>query len=195
MQDDKPLISEEYFDISSRTIMSLKYDVNKINKMVSGIRNIFKSDGKLLIAGNGGSCADAEHFAGELTCTYNNANRSPFPAISLANTPAVTAWGNDFGYDTYFERQVKALGKSGDCLFLISTGGGDIEKGLSINLINAAKTGIEKGLTVYSLVGKTGGELEKLSDEFIKVKSNTTSHIQECHIAIIHYICECLEGL
>ena len=54
---------------------------------------------------------DAEHFAGELTCA-NNANRSPFPAISLANTPAVTAWGNDFGYDTYFERQVKALGKA-----------------------------------------------------------------------------------
>ena len=195
---DKSKISfpSNYFAESSNTIATLSKQEEKINRIVNGIFDTLQSNGKLLIAGNGGSCADAEHFAGELVCTYKNPKRYGFPAVSLSsNSASLTAWGNDFGFETHFERQVESLGQQNDVLFLISTGGGDIEKGLSINLIKAANKGIEKKLKIFSLIGKSGGELEKISDEYIKVKSNVTSHIQEAHIAIIHYICESLDNL
>lgn len=185
---------KDYFKSSSAVLMSLDEQVDQIRSITEGIYESFINGGKVLIAGNGGSNSDAEHFAGELTCTYKNSNRQGFPAISLGNnSSAVTAWGNDFGFDTYFKRQVISLGNEGDILFLISTGGGDIEKKLSLNLIMAANIAKEKKLKVFSIIGKTGGELEKISDKFVKVKSYETSHIQEAHIAIIHYICESLD--
>ena len=129
-----------------------------------------------------------------MTCTYRNPKRRPFNAISLSsNSAAVTAWANDFGFDSYFERQLDAYAKKGDILFLLSTGGGNIKKGYSMNLVRAAKLALKKKIKLYSLVGKTGGELHKISNISIKIDSFTTSHIQEAHIAIIHYICETLE--
>ena len=86
-----------------------------------------------------------------------------------------------------------AYAKKGDILFLLSTGGGNIKKGYSMNLVRAAKLALKKKIKLYSLVGKTGGELHKISNISIKIDSFTTSHIQEAHIAIIHYICETLE--
>ena len=183
-----------YFDDSSKVISSLSDDIDKINTICDHIKECFSRNNKILIGGNGGSAADAQHFAGELTCTYKNPNRRAFNALNLANnSSAITALMNDFNHLDFFSRQVEAYGVEGDILFLISTGGGDIDKKLSINLINAANTAIHKKLKVVSLIGKTGGELEKISDSFVKVKSNITSHIQEAHISIIHYICESLE--
>ena len=189
----KNLISN-YFIESSRVIQSVSEDIDKLNSICNDVKNCFSNEKKILIGGNGGSAADAQHFAGELTCTYKNPSRRAFNAINLANnSSALTAWMNDFDHLDFFSRQVEAYGNDGDILFLISTGGGDLGKKLSINLINAANTAIEKKLKVISLIGKSGGELEKISDSFIKVKSNITSHIQEAHISIIHYICESLE--
>jgi D-sedoheptulose 7-phosphate isomerase len=140
--------------------------------------------------------ADAQHFAGEMTCTYKDPNRKAFSAISLTtNASAITAWANDFGFDSFFTRRVEAHGKPGDILFLISTGGGNREKGYSMNLVNAAEKALSMELSLYSIVGKTGGELSKISHEVIVVPSFTTSHIQEAHIAIIHSICESLDTL
>lgn len=186
----------DYLDQSSETIKAIKNNEDIIMKMIIGIFECQISGGKLLIGGNGGSCADAEHFAGEMTCTFKDPIRSAFNAISLTNNAsAITAWANDFGFESYFERQVEALGKPNDILFLLSTGGGDREKGYSMNLVVAADKALELGLKVYSLVGKTGGELMKISNECIKVPSFETSHIQEAHITIIHSICEGLDRI
>ena len=175
-------------------MLSICKQIDSINDIARNIYKSQKKGGKLLIAGNGGSSADADHFAGEMTCTYSNPKRRPFNAISLSsNSAAVTAWANDFGFDSYFERQLDAYAKKGDILFLLSTGGGNIKKGYSMNLVRAAKLALKKKIKLYSLVGKTGGELHKISNISIKIDSFTTSHIQEAHIAIIHYICETLE--
>jgi len=189
-------ILSNHFLESSATIKSINDNISPISNMALGIYKSQLAGGKLLIGGNGGSSADAQHFAGEMTCTYKDPNRRAFSAISLTtNASAITAWANDFGFDSYFSRQVKAHGKPGDILFLISTGGGDREKGYSMNLVHAADVALEMGLTLYSLVGKTGGELSKISHEYIVVQSNATSHIQEAHITIIHSICETLDEL
>ena len=189
-------MNKDYFFNSSEVISSLAKQSEKLDLMATGIQNCFKSGNKILLAGNGGSASDAQHFAGELTCTYKNPNRIGFPAIPLANNPSsITAWSNDFDVLDFYQRQVHALGKENDILFLISTGGGEREKGYSINLIRAADYALKNNIYVYSLVGKSGGELEKISSIFIKVESDVTSHIQESHITIIHYLCETLENL
>ena len=101
-----------YFNTSSNLIKSLSKHENEINIIVSKILENHKNGNKILVAGNGGSCADAEHFAGELQCTYKNSQREAISAISIGSmTASLTAWSNDFGFDTYFERQVKLMEK------------------------------------------------------------------------------------
>ena len=186
----------DYFDESARAIEAVKENLDTVKEIVNEIFESQREGGRLLIGGNGGSCADAEHFAGEMVCTFNDRDRRPFSALSLSGNPsAITAWTNDFGFETYFTRQVEAHGTSGDILFLITTGGGDRKSGASMNLVMAAEKAHELGMRVFSIAGKTGGELSKISDLFIKVKSFSTSHIQEAHIAIIHAICTGLDEL
>lgn len=187
---------EDYFLNSSSVIRSISEDFPVIKRMAQGIYQSQLAGGKLLIGGNGGSCSDAEHFSGEMTCTFKERKRRAFSAVSLTNNAsAITAWANDFGFDSYFSRQIEAHGRPGDILFLISTGGGDRSNNASMNLVSAADLALQKGMKLYSLVGKTGGELSRISHEFIKVRSFETSHIQEAHIAIIHAICLILDEL
>lgn len=189
-------VLSDYFRKSSVTISAITENLDVIKRMAIGIYENQMAGGKLLIGGNGGSCADAEHFAGEMTCTYKDRKRRPFSAISLTNNAsAITAWTNDFGFDSYFARQVEALGHPDDILFLITTGGGDRINGTSMNLVHAAEKALSMGMKLYTVAGKTGGELSKMSHESIKVPSFTTSHIQEAHIAIIHAICLALDEL
>ena len=132
-----------YFNESSKVISSIKSNTEQIDQICKKIRDCFLGGNKILIAGNGGSSSDAQHFAGELTCTYKNPNRMAYPAINLAHNPsAITAWTNDFDHLDFFARQIDAYGKEKDILFLISTGGGDLSKKLSINLIRAANKAI-----------------------------------------------------
>ena len=185
---------KDYFKTSSQIIENLHEHSNKIEKICEEIIKANKSGNKLLVAGNGGSCSDAEHFVGELQCTYKNRERKPISAISIASLPAaMTAWCNDFEFLTYFKRQVQAHGKSADILFLISTGGGEEKSGASMSLVEAAKEAKKRNMKIVSLIGKTGGILKDISDIEITVKSNVTSFIQEAHIAILHCICENLE--
>lgn len=164
-----------------------------IRKMASGIYTSQLAGNKLLVGGVGGSCATAEHFAGEMTCTFNKPIRRGFSAISLTNNSAVTAWANDFVFESYFKRQVEAHGKPGDILFLISCGGGCIETGTSMSLVYAAEKAKELDMKVYSIIGKSGGELIDMSDEWILVDSFVGSHIQEAHLVIIHMISKLLD--
>ena len=147
----------------------------------------YKESKKLLIAGNGGSAADAQHFAAEITCQYM-LERKGRPAIALhCDTSAMTAWGNDISFETHFGRKVDALGVEGDALFLISTSGN------SKNLIHAAEVAKEKGIKVFGLLGRDGGKLLDHCDEAIVVPSQETPRIQESHIMIIHIICDALD--
>ena len=186
----------KYIDNSVNTINSIKEHSNTISEMIDGLHDCFKNGGKILIAGNGGSHSDAEHFAGELICTYKNKERSALPAVCLgSNVASITAWSNDFNYESIFSRQIESIGSKNDILFLLSTSGGNKITGQSMNIINAAEVGIKNGLTIFSLVGNGGGELSKISHKSIVINSEVTSHIQEAHITIIHLLCESFEKL
>ncbi len=153
---------ENYFKTSSQVISELKIHKEKVHLIAKKIIECKNSNKKILVAGNGGSCADADHFSGELQCTYKNSKRSAVSAINIGGMPAsITAWANDFGFETYFERQVKAHGNKGDILFLISTGGGNLDNGASTCLIKAADEAQKREMFLISLVGKSGGELKK----------------------------------
>ena len=190
----KELITE-HFQNSSKTIKDLQDHSNEIIEIVRAIVKSQKTNNKVMVAGNGGSCADAEHFTGELTCTFKDRKRKPIAAECLSNhSAAITAWSNDFGFETFFKRQVEANGKKGDLLVLLSTGGGNREANTSMNLVHAAELAKKMGIKVISLIGKSGGILKDISDISIVVKNNSTAFIQEAHMSILHCICVCLEG-
>ena len=184
----------DYFKNSSELIKSLVSHKKKIETICEEILKNKKNKKKILVAGNGGSCADAEHFVGELQCTFKDRSRVPISAISLATmSSALTAWCNDFEFLSFYQRQVQAHGQEGDILFLLSTGGGDEKSGASMSLVKAAEEGKKRNMKIISLIGKNGGELKKILDIFILVESNTTSLIQEAHMSILHFICESLD--
>jgi D-sedoheptulose 7-phosphate isomerase len=145
------------------------------------------SDGKILIFGNGGSAADAQHFAAELVGRYKS-NRKGLAAIALTtDTSSLTSIGNDFGFNHIFERQVEALAKKGDVLIGIST------SGKSKNVTNALKLGSNLGFVTIGLTGKDGGEMNQVCDINLIAPSEDTPRIQEIHILIIHIICQIID--
>lgn len=146
-----------------------------------------KNHGKILICGNGGSAADAQHFAAELTGRYKMERRA-LGAIALStDTSALTAIGNDYGFDYVFSRQVEALAQKGDVLFGISTSGN------SQNVILAMQKARELGCKIIMLSGRDGGKMKDLSDVKIIIPSFDTPRIQEMHIFVIHSLCEMIE--
>jgi len=146
-----------------------------------------KLGNKLLICGNGGSAADSQHFAAEVVGRFEK-ERKGFSAIALTtDTSALTAIGNDYGFDKVFSRQVEALGQKGDILIGISTSGN------SKNVIEAVKVAKGLGIFTVGLLGKDGGQLKDLVDKAFIVRSNNTARIQEVHITFIHAICRVLD--
>lgn len=146
-----------------------------------------RGGGKLMFFGNGGSAADAQHLATELTVRYVK-NRQPIAAISLTtDTSALTAIGNDFSFDQLFARQVLALGKAGDVAIGIST------SGRSANVVHALRVAREQGIVPAALTGRDGGDLVGLAEPILIVPSDTTSRIQEMHITLGQMLCGALE--
>jgi D-sedoheptulose 7-phosphate isomerase len=146
-----------------------------------------KLGNKLLICGNGGSAADSQHFAAEVVGRFEK-ERKGFSVIALTtDTSALTAIGNDYGFDKVFSRQVEALGQKGDILIGISTSGN------SKNVIEAVKVAKGLGIFTVGLLGKDGGQLKDLVDKAFTVRSNNTARIQEVHITFIHAICRVLD--
>ena len=144
-------------------------------------------DGKLMLCGNGGSAADSQHLAAELTGRFLK-DRRPLAAIALStDTSALTSIANDYTFDEVFARQVTGLGRKGDCLIAISTSGN------SRNVLRAAETARAGGMRVIGLLGRDGGALRTLSDVVIVVPSPTTARIQEAHIFIGHTLCALVE--
>ena len=155
----------------------------KIVKFANLLNNCFTNKGKLIVFGNGGSAADAQHFVGELDGHFTK-ERGALPAIALStNTSSMTAIANDYSYDDVFSRPVAALANKGDIVVGISTSGN------SKNVIKAINAAKEKGAYTVAFTGRSGGKLKDIVDELFNVDSDFTPIIQEVHISIIHMIC------
>lgn len=161
---------------------------NVIAECAEIISKTFKNGGKLLLCGNGGSAADAQHIAAEFVGRYET-ERVALPSIALTtDTSALTALGNDYGFERVFARQVEALARPGDCLIAISTSGN------SPNVIAAAMSARKIGASVIGMTGAGGKKLASLCDCCLMVPSERTARIQEAHITIAHIWCEMIDA-
>ena len=155
------------------------------------IAKSLKKGGKLMLCGNGGSAADAQHLAAEFVATLDHNNpRQALAAIALTtDTSFLTAHANDFGFEGIFARQIEALGRKGDVLIGLSTSGN------SANVVQGMETARKQGITTIAMTGGKGGKLARCADIIIAVPSPSTAHIQECHIALGHAITAMVENL
>jgi len=159
----------------------------KIEAVVHIVAKAFKGHQTLFLFGNGGSAADSQHIAAEFIGRFQKERKS-LPAIALTtDTSALTALGNDYGFDVIFARQLEGLAREGDVAFGISTSGN------SKNVIEGVKKAKAMGLSTISMTGGLGGALAELTDISLIVPSETTARIQESHICIAHTICELVE--
>jgi D-sedoheptulose 7-phosphate isomerase len=180
-----------YFDQQTQShisvVQSLHAIQDAIDQTVDLLVQAISRGSKLLICGNGGSAADAQHFAAEIVGRFKK-ERRPWPAMALTtDTSILTAVGNDYGFDEVFARQVAGIGKPGDILMGISTSGN------SPNVLKAVETARDMDMITSGLLGKDGGNLAIAVDYPLVVQSRDTARIQEAHIFLIHYMAECLE--
>ncbi len=161
--------------------------LQKINEVSNRCIQTFKRGNRLLLAGNGGSAADAQHIAAEFVCRFNF-ERPGLPAMALAtNYSVITAAGNDYSFDEVFAREVEANGREGDVFIGISTSGN------STNILNAIEAAKLKGIYTVGLAGEAG-KIQSCADICLNVPSRSTPRIQECHILIGHILCEIVEN-
>ena len=162
---------------------------NEISKIIKIIHDKLIKNGKILLCGNGGSAADAQHLAAEFLIRLRpNINRNPIPAITLTqDTSTLTACGNDYSFDDIFLRPFQALAKKNDVLICISTSGN------SKNILKVLKEAKKMGIYSVCFLGKNGGKAKKIANKSLIVSSNNTARIQECHIFIGHFIMEKIE--
>ena len=161
-----------------------------LDKMVEVAKKcveLYRGPNKTILAGNGGSAADAQHIAAELVGRYGF-DRPSIPSLALTtDTSNLTAIGNDYGYDQVFSRQLDGMGQSGDIFIGISTSGN------SQNIINAFEVAKKKNIFSVALVGKDGGKMAQIADIALVVPSDSTPRIQEAHILIGHILCDIIE--
>ncbi len=161
--------------------------LDNFSKALDLCANAIKSGNKIMFFGNGGSAADAQHLATELTVRFIE-NRQPIAAIALTtDTSTLTAAGNDFGFEHIFSRQIEAIGKAGDIAIAIST------SGKSPNIIKALEMARDKDIITIGMSGRDGGEMHPLCDNMMIIPSDITSRIQEMHILLGHMLCGGLE--
>src|SRR5512139_261985 len=165
----------------------LKDNLGQIVKVVNVITASLKKGNKILLFGNGGSAADAQHIAGEFVNRFL-IERPPLPAIALTtDTSVLTSIGNDYDFSEVFSKQIRALGQEGDIAWGFSTSGG------SANVIKALEAAKKMGLVTIGFTGRDGGAVGMMSDYHLNVPSNTTPRVQEVHIVISHAICELVD--
>jgi D-sedoheptulose 7-phosphate isomerase len=186
MADDAPLAHlEALSELAARSARELASQVDVVSARV---QSVLEGGGRLLFCGNGGSAADAQHLAAEYVVRFRS-ERRPLAALALTtDTSVLTAAGNDMGFDEIFSRQVRALGRRGDVLFLHST------SGESENLLRAADAARETGMTTVALLARGGGRLRDRVDHPLVVSTDETALAQEIHLAIGHAICERIDA-
>ena len=174
----------EHQSVAEKTFAALQ---NDFTAMLELCTTSIQNDGKIMFFGNGGSAADAQHLATELTIRFIN-DRPAIAGLALTtDTSTLTAAGNDYGFDHIFSRQIEALGNAGDIAIAISTSGN------SGNIIKALETAKDKGLKTIGLTGRDGGKMKEFCDASLIVPSDTTARIQEMHIFLGHLLCGGLE--
>ena len=173
-------------DLAALASTSAVSCADSINDAICIISDTLRAGHKILVCGNGGSAADAGHFSAEFVGRYMT-ERQALPALDMSSLPAITAIGNDYGFEFVFARQIEALGNPGDVLVIIST------SGRSPNLVEAAMAARRGGIAVVALTGSTAHHRLVESQVWCRVPSSHTAHIQEVQIAILHAICEGVE--
>lgn len=172
----------------SQNFVKLQEKATTIEQISQLWINAISQGKKVIFCGNGGSAADSQHLAAELMGRYKF-DRAPMPAMSLTvDTSALTAIGNDYGYDKVFSRQLRGIGNTGDVIVGISTSGN------SKNILDAFAVAKEKGIKIIAFTGEHGGKMREVADVCLNVPSNTTNNIQEMHIACGHMICGIVEN-
>jgi D-sedoheptulose 7-phosphate isomerase len=161
--------------------------LNNVQSIVKDIVACYKQDGKVLWAGNGGSAADSQHLAAELSGRFYYDRPPLFSEALHVNTSYITAVANDYSYDIIYSRLVKAMGRKGDVLFGLSTSGN------STNVIKAFEVANEIGMVTIAFTGETGGKMKDAAKYLINIPSKDTPRIQECHMILGHTICELVE--
>lgn len=161
--------------------------LNTVESVVKEIIECYKKDGKVLWAGNGGSAADAQHLAAELSGRFYYDRPPLFSEALHVNTSYTTAVANDYSYDEIYARLIKAMGRKGDVLIGLSTSGN------SGNVVKALEVANQSGLITVGFTGETGGKMASLCKYLVNIPSKDTPRIQECHMVIGHTICELVE--
>lgn len=169
------------------SLLNNKGILNSITALVTDITESYKQGGKVLWCGNGGSAADAQHLAAELSGRFYYDRAPLFSEALHVNTSYTTAVANDYGYDVIYSRLVEAMGKKGDILIGLSTSGN------SPNVIKALEKANAMGLITAGFTGQTGGQMKDHCKYLINIPSSDTPRIQECHMLLGHTICEMVE--
>tara|TARA_Y100000389_G_scaffold203929_1_gene254146 strand:- start:1487 stop:2056 length:570 start_codon:yes stop_codon:yes gene_type:complete len=178
----------DYLHQVSKNFILLERETANIEKSANIIIKALENNNKIIFCGNGGSAADSQHLAAELMGRYK-LDREPLAAISLTvDTSAITAIGNDYGYEEVFSRQLEGIGNKNDVLYATSTSGS------SKNIIKVAEKAKELGIHVIGVTGDNNEALSTISDVIINAPSKETNHIQEMHIAIGQLICGIVEN-
>lgn len=176
--------TKEHKQVTEKTFEALQKEFSEV---LDACTNAIKNGNKIMFFGNGGSAADAQHLATELSVRYIK-DRPPISGLALTtDTSTLTAAGNDYGFEHIFSRQIESLGNKGDIAIAISTSGN------SPNVINAINTAKEKDITVIGFIGKDGGKMKDICDHVLIVPSEKTARIQEMHILLGHMLCGALE--
>jgi len=170
-----------------RTLGALESELPRIERWGDRLATVLVDGGRLLVAGNGGSAAEAQHLTAELVGRYRD-ERRPLSAISLhAETSSLTAIGNDYGADECFARQVRAHGREGDVLLALST------SGESANVIAAATAACEIGMSAWALTGRGPSSLGDACANVVRIDAETTATVQEAHLVAIHLLCSAVD--
>lgn len=182
-----PLNINAVIDDHLQAIERVKEQSPKLERVATLIKATFEAGGSVFVCGNGGSASDSQHFAAELTGRYNQ-DRPGYPAIALTtDTSALTAIGNDYGFESIFSRQLQSIAKPGDLLVAISTSGN------SSNVVRAVEFAKEHEIKSVGLLGRDGGKLAQLVDTALTINIESTARVQEAHILMLHIICETFE--
>jgi D-sedoheptulose 7-phosphate isomerase len=177
----------QYLQTVAQNFESLRGSKANIEAAAEACISALRNGGKVIFCGNGGSAADSQHLAAELMGRFLF-DRNPLPALALTvDTSALTAIGNDYGYDNVFARQLKGIGRPGDVLVGLST------SGTSKNVVRAFEVAEEIGITRIALTGAVGSPMSAMAEVAVMVPSTQTNHIQEMHIAVGHIICGLVE--
>jgi len=190
MEKRHQLVISDYL-ATARDVLDRAYHDAELHTTINAIAHAWtgalRNGGKILLCGNGGSAADAQHLAGELVSRFMF-DRAPLPALALTvDTSILTGIGNDYGYEQIFARQVRALGRPGDVLAAFST------SGRSANILAALKAAKECALVTTGFTGQNNSPMSDLCDILVRAPSPTTPHIQQVHITVGHVLCQIVE--